>query len=37
MMKQNNVKILRAQDYKPYIIYVKEKYGNKFLQNCKVR
>ena len=37
MMKENNVIILKSEDYKPYIRYVKEKFGPKFLKSCKVK
>ena len=34
-MLKNNVRILSTEDYMPYIDYVKVKYGEDFLHNCK--
>lgn len=34
-MEENNVKILRSKDYKPYIEYVKNKYGKDFLKTFR--
>lgn len=36
-MKENNVIVLHSAEIYPFLKYVKHKYGNKFIQNCRVR
>lgn len=36
-MKMNNVYIVTDFEYKDYISYVKEKYGNKFFKKCEIK